>query len=333
MIAAAISRRVAITGEHSLDNKIVLHLPDIDGEESFDLLPHYEYTRQREYYKSAFNVLYKKGLTFSSGIEGTVRGNIPINSGTSSSSALLVAWIHFLIQLSDQKPFVPNKDIAQWAYEAEILEFGEPGGMMDQFSTAVGNVIYLASQPVIHIETLKPTFGAFVLGDSQEPKDTIGILGRLKGGVNQIIQKIKTVQPDYSLHTTTLTATHEFKDFLSKGEMILLRGTLSNRDILVEAKQALSAEILDHQYFGKLLSTHHQNLRDAQQISTPKIERMITAALEAGALGAKINGSGGGGCMFAYAPNDPEKVADAIESEGGKSYIIRVDEGTKVENN
>jgi galactokinase len=45
-------------------------------------------------------------------------------------------------------------------------------------------------------------------------------------------------------------------------------------------------------------------------------------------LGAKINGSGGGGCMFAYAPKDPEKVVAAIEKEGGKAYIITVDKGT-----
>jgi galactokinase len=55
---------------------------------------------------------------------------------------------------------------------------------------------------------------------------------------------------------------------------------------------------------------------------------MIEAALEAGALGAKINGSGGGGCMFAYAPKDPEKVVAAIEKEGGKAYMITVDKGT-----
>jgi galactokinase len=34
--------------------------------------------------------------------------------------------------------------------------------------------------------------------------------------------------------------------------------------------------------------------------------------------------------MFAYAPDDPQTVAEAIESVGGKSYIIRSDEGTKV---
>ena len=53
-------------------------------------------------------------------------------------------------------------------------------------------------------------------------------------------------------------------------------------------------------------------------------------ALKAGALGAKINGSGGGGCMFAYAPDNPEAVVDAIEREGGKAYVIYPDKGTEV---
>ena len=68
------------------------------------------------------------------------------------------------------------------------------------------------------------------------------------------------------------------------------------------------------------------------KISTPKIDRMIDVALTAGALGAKINGSGGGGCMFAYAPEKYEQVSEAIAKVGGKPFIISIDEGVKVEN-
>jgi galactokinase len=35
--------------------------------------------------------------------------------------------------------------------------------------------------------------------------------------------------------------------------------------------------------------------------------------------------------MFMYAPKNPEKIAQAIENQGGKAYIITVDEGTRVE--
>jgi galactokinase len=60
---------------------------------------------------------------------------------------------------------------------------------------------------------------------------------------------------------------------------------------------------------------------------------MLEAAKKSGALGGKINGSGGGGCMFAYAPENPAEVAKAIENAGGKAYIIQIDEGLKIEKN
>ncbi|GAG97392.1 unnamed protein product, partial [marine sediment metagenome] len=72
-------------------------------------------------------------------------------------------------------------------------------------------------------------------------------------------------------------------------------------------------------------------LRDVLRISTPRIDQMLAAAMEAGAVGGKINGSGGGGCMFVYAPEQTNQVADAIESAGGKAYIVRIDEGVKIE--
>ena len=61
-----------------------------------------------------------------------------------------------------------------------------------------------------------------------------------------------------------------------------------------------------------------------------KIEARVNSAINAGAYGRKINGSGGCGCMFAYAPKDSESVALAIESVVGKAYIIYADDGTNV---
>ena len=88
---------------------------------------------------------------------------------------------------------------------------------------------------------------------------------------------------------------------------------------------------LDHKRIGALLTEHQGILRDILKISTPKIDRMMDEALNAGALGGKINGSGGGGCMFAYAPENAERVAEAVGRAGGKAYIVMVDEGTRVD--
>lgn len=58
--------------------------------------------------------------------------------------------------------------------------------------------------------------------------------------------------------------------------------------------------------------------------SSPKLRRLIFAARKAGALGAKLTGAGGGGCMIALVNDGGEEVAEAIESEGGRAFITRI---------
>ena len=73
-------------------------------------------------------------------------------------------------------------------------------------------------------------------------------------------------------------------------------------------------------------------LRDELRISTPKIESMIAAAKDAGARGCKINGSGLGGAMMAYAPGREEEAADAVRKLDADVYIVKMAEGVRVEN-
>lgn len=330
VIAAAISKRIQLIGAFRPDNIVHFELPDIRQSETFALEFPLSYTKERDYFKSVLNVLARKGHVFEKGLEIEVRGNIPINSGTSSSSALLVSWVELLNEMFQLG--YTQKEVGEITYEAEVLEFTEPGGMMDQYSTAVGNVIYLASQPAIYIKTYARDLGTFVLGDSGEPKDTLGILSRVKYGTLSGIQKIKAIDPAFDLATITLEMCLPFREQLTADEWILLSANLSDRDTLLAAKKMFDGEeAWEDVRLGDLLNQHQVNLREHKRISTPKIDRMISAALEAGALGAKINGSGGGGCMFAYAPNNPDAVVAAIENAGGKAYIIRVDEGTKEE--
>ena len=332
VIAAAISRRVNIAGESLSDSKAIIHLPDIRRKLAFDIYPEMPYAYKRDYFRSALNILQREGYTFKNGIECTVHSTIPINSGTSSSSALLANWIHFLSRIADIPKMLSPEEIAEIAYRAEVVEFKEAGGMMDHYSTACGNVIYLQSVPKIRVEQLKPKLGTFVLGDSQEPKDTVGLIKRVKGGVLRAIEKIKNEFPAFSLFTANLNNLIDFQDLLTFEEKELISGNIDNHRILIEALSLLKSENFDDNKLGELLNEHQFHLRENLKISTPKIDRMIEAGLDAGALGGKINGSGGGGCMFVYASENPEKVAKAIESQGGKAYIIKVDEGTRLEN-
>ena len=117
---------------------------------------------------------------------------------------------------------------------------------------------------------------------------------------------------------------------LKNDEKEFLGATIQNRDILFRAKKELDKPNLDQELFGNLLLDHHSVLRDNLEVSTPKIELMLNSAMEAGAFGGKISGSGGGGCMFAYCPNNPEEVRDAINNVGGRAHIVYADDGTTI---
>lgn len=328
VIAAAISKRVFIEGVKRFNNIIAIQLPDINAREEFSNTLEIPYNKSRDYFRSALNVLKRSGYTFSNGIECNVHGEIPINTGTASSSALVVAWINFLSHVSDQKKQLAPEAIADLAYKAEVLEFSEPGGMMDHYSTAIGGVIHLSSYPEIKIERLNSNLGAFVLGNSGEPKDTKNILARVKDGVLETVSKLQKKYSDFTLRTVPFNSLNTFEKDLSDEENELLLGTISNRIIAENAYQVLKDFKNDHSKLGSLLNQHQKVLRDNLKISTPKIDRMIDEALNAGALGAKINGSGGGGCMFAYAPVNPGKVLEAIKKIAPDSDIVYVDAGT-----
>ena len=327
VIPMAISLRARFIGENRSDRKFLINKPDLNEVDSFSL-DDLTYTKPRDYFKSGVKVCLDEGLTFSSGFKCELTSNIPMKAGTGSSSAVTVGWIHFLSQMADKPADWDQRKIGSLAYMAEVLEFNEPGGMMDQYSTAMGYLIYLESKPKISIQSLNPNLGTFVLGDSNEPKDTMGILARCRDARLTILDKLKKQNTSFSLYTSNI----DFKlNDLTEEEKTLFHGTIQNRDFLKYALLELEKNEQNHKKIGELLSDHHAVLRDVLNVSTPKIEAMLEAAMDAGALGGKINGSGGGGCMVAYVPDNPQQIAEAIQKAGGKAYIIDPDEGTRID--
>ena len=73
---------------------------------------------------------------------------------------------------------------------------------------------------------------------------------------------------------------------------------------------------------GSLMSKNHLLLRSLA-VSTPGIERMCGVANATGALGAKITGAGGGGCVVALADtrSGAEGVMRAWEVRGFRSFV------------
>ncbi len=77
----------------------------------------------------------------------------------------------------------------------------------------------------------------------------------------------------------------------------------------------------------------HQCLQVKMGVSIPESDQLIEAAIGAGAYGAKISGSGGGGIIIAIAEAEAlPQVAQAIEAAGGRSYRVSTGaEGVRLE--
>lgn len=101
-------------------------------------------------------------------------------------------------------------------------------------------------------------------------------------------------------------------------------------------KAALRGESLlaekDYEDVGKLMNVN-QGLLDSIGVNCPELSRLIYAARDAGAFGAKITGAGGGGCMVAIAPADKvEDISQAISEAGGISLVTKsTGQGVRIE--
>lgn len=85
----------------------------------------------------------------------------------------------------------------------------------------------------------------------------------------------------------------------------------------------------DKEYLGRLMTEDHK-LLSILGVSCDRLNRLVNASLPY-SYGAKLTGSGGGGCMMALTDR-PEKVCEAIGIHGGTPYVVRTGvQGTRME--
>ncbi|RLI69762.1 MAG: GHMP kinase [Candidatus Gerdarchaeota archaeon] len=330
VISAALNLAIFLEVVPREDDKLVVNFQNLGTTDQFStrdkLLP---YRFSRDYLRSAFNVMKKHGFTIKTGATITVRGTIPIATGLSSSSALVVAAIQAFAQLAEVS--LTKDEIARYAFQAEVEEFKEAGGMMDHLASTFGGVLHVDFSQPLRRTPLHIQLEGFVIGDSLEKKvDTVGDIKMIKSTVQTGYQKLSKFLPEFNHRLTALEEIRPFLFHLSEPMRTMTETTLKNRDLTKRAFTLLKQGKVKPTLLGELLDRHHQLLRDGLKRSTVKIERMIVAAKKAGALGAKMNGSGGGGTMLAYAPGLEKEVAAAIEREGGKAYRVAISLGVTI---
>jgi len=342
IIALAISKYIYLEAERITGSKFIVDLPDIQENIEIPLNnKEIDYISKRDYVRSGYNHFLRRGTKFNKGYKLKITGDIPINAGVASSSALVIAWLYFLNIISGHK--INSFDLAIYGYNTEVKEFAEGGGMMDHFCSVFGNLIYLGSANLTpNLITYNLDLDGFVLGDSQEKKETVDDLVRIKTQSMNAFKELKEIMPGFNPFNSSLEDLKSFLPQLKPESQKKIKGNIINRDITNKAKKLIETNISFlknrknskslkdfYQNLGSLLNFHHNQLKENIQISTSKIDKIIINCLESGALGGKINGSGFGGILIALSPGNEDFIKNVIEAAGGKAFIINTSNGVE----
>ncbi|MGS2765111.1 mevalonate kinase family protein [Sinomicrobium sp. M5D2P9] len=331
VIACAINRFVTLKATENDKKRFNLLLPDLNDQRSIALDVSADELTYRDYLVSSLKVLHRYGCRPDTGYDIEIRGEVPMNAGISSSTAVVVAWVNFLATTFGTEEEITPALLSQIAYEAEVLEHGEPGGKMDQYSIGVGNIVYIDTGDDFSCQIIGDTLDGLIVAESGIPKETIGTLSRLKNNALEAVAHIKNKRENFVLEDTVPEEIPQYLDMLPEELHPFFEAAVRNHACTRQALEILKGKDPDMEHLGSLMNEHHNILRDLLHITVPRIDAMVEAALQAGAYGAKIVGSGGGGSIVVIAPENRQEVIRALKNAGARdAYEVVVDQGARI---
>jgi mevalonate kinase len=214
---------------------------------------------------------------------------IPIGAGLGSSASSTVATISAVAK--SRRSRLDRREIFKLAFIPENYLHGQPSGI-DQATCIYGGIIQFEKPSKIETIGLKrpPTI---LVADSGAHRSTKTLVG-------SVVKRSREQTDRFQAHLDEITA-------------------ISNAVV-----KALQKE--DDDELGRLMNRNHELLRQIG-VSTPGLDRLVAEAREAGALGAKLTGAGGGGCIIAlcYNKKDRSNVARRLRKAGGAIYNVSLD--------
>ena len=218
-------------------------------------------------------------------IEVTTFADVPAGTGLGSSSSFAVGLVHALSALKGE--MITKSELASIAGNIEVDILGRTMGKQDHYAAAYGNINVIkfhtdssvSIEPVFHSsETAEKLADNLMIFYTELKRDASEVL---KKQATQTAEKIDSLR--------------EMKNLVEP-----LRNTISSENNLGE--------------FGRILHRNWQLKRSiTSEISTTSIDQTYEKAREAGAIGGKILGAGGGGFLLFYVEkNNQKKVRDAL---------------------
>jgi mevalonate kinase len=216
------------------------------------------------------------GLT---SVDVRVSLDIPAGVGLGASAAIAVAVARAVLEVAGEAR--PTLDrVVDVAMAWERVFHGNPSGV-DAWAAAHGGcVLFTRGSGIkpIHVDRRMP-LAIGVAGPPASTKVMVEGLARLRDKKPEMVNK----------------------------SLAGVESLVRNAALCIDAGDLIG--------LGKLLDLN-QMLLSGLFLSTEEIENACAWAREAGALGAKLTGSGGGGCVVALAEEDPEPILAAWRSHG-----------------
>jgi len=226
-------------------------------------------------------------------------GDHPASAGLGSSSAFAVGLLNALYAYRGER--VTAGQLAEEASHIEIDVLGEPIGKQDQYAAAFGGVNFFRFNPGggVTVEPLRPARGALV-------KLFDHILMFWTGHQRPAGEVLKEQRQNTADKLESLTRMRD--------QARELHGLMSNGG-------GIEPELV-----GRILDEGWQLKRKlASKISNDQIDEWYQRAVEAGVVGGKLCGAGGGGCiLFVAEPARQQAVREAL------SDLIEVPVGYEV---
>lgn len=290
VLSSAIDKYIFITVKSRFDEKLRIGWTRTEMVDSVDQVQH-------ELIREALSL-----TGVSKGIEVTTMGDIPSEgSGLGSSSTVTVGTLQALYTYLGE--IVSKERLAKEACEIEIEKLGKPIGIQDQYIAAYGNLRFFEFCADGQVKTEKVPVSADL---RREFNDRFLLFFT---GISRRADSVLTEQKG------------NIKDRLS-----VLREI---KQIAYQAKSELQGGQFDS--FGSLMHrTWELKKRMAGPISNGVIDEIYNAARNAGAVGGKITGAGGGGFILLYAPHEKHRAIRAALSKLQELPFQLESDGSKV---
>ncbi|MHA2143137.1 MAG: galactokinase, partial [Candidatus Thorarchaeota archaeon] len=257
------------------------------------------------------------------GLAGVIHGTIPMGAGLSSSAALEVSLVNLISEISNIS--LNPKAAAMIAFEAERLYCGIACGVMDQFTSQLGEPDSLLAINSSNLQTKSVPLSSdakIVVVDSGVSRSSGEALNERQSECMAALNILTEGGWDLNnLSELNLENLNSAEELLEEKLAKRVRHVVLENERVREGITAL--EEGDLRRFGTFMYASHESSRNLYEVSHPRLDLLVDIARSNKAVyGSRMTGAGLGGATLSvvakeYVNNVTQEITSAYQSHTG----------------